>query len=111
MQAQPSRDGRIVLRTRFEGGWVCIAVEDTGPGIPAEDLEHVFDLFFTTRERGSGVGLPLVRQTVELHGGDVRIASTPGSGTQVTIRLPPAPAEKDARPRRPARNERATHAQ
>lgn len=111
LQAQPSRDGRIVLRTQRETDWVCIAVEDTGPGIPAADIDKVFDLFFTTREGGSGVGLPLVRQTVELHGGEVAIASQPDSGTQVTIRLPPAPTDRSAWAESKTRNKGVTHAQ
>jgi signal transduction histidine kinase len=109
VQAQPSRDGKIVLRTRIEAGWVCISVVDSGPGIPLADLEKVFGLFFTTREDGSGVGLPVVRQTVELHGGEVGIASHPGLGTQVTIRLPPAPRERGTGATPKMRNE-GTHA-
>lgn len=90
IRAQPSRDGRIVLRCSREGSSLCVSVEDTGPGIPAQFLERVFDPFFTTREDGTGVGLTLVRQAVEMHGGEVRVTSSPGRGTVVTADLPAA---------------------
>jgi signal transduction histidine kinase len=56
--------------------------------MPPETLEKAFDLFYTTKEEGTGVGLALVRQAVELHGGDVEVQSRPGEGTVVTMRLP-----------------------
>jgi signal transduction histidine kinase len=65
-------------------------VEDAGPGIPEDVLDRVFDLFFTTREDGTGIGLALVRQAVEMHGGEVAIRSRVGSGTTVTMQLPAA---------------------
>jgi signal transduction histidine kinase len=87
-QALPSRDGRIVLTSGGADREVWIAVADTGPGIPREILAKVCDLYFTTKEGGSGVGLALVRQAVEMHGGEMEIDSTPGKGTVVTLRLP-----------------------
>jgi signal transduction histidine kinase len=86
--ALPSRDGRIVLRTRREGPRILVSVADSGPGIEPGALDKVFDLFYTTREEGTGVGLALVRQAVEMHGGEVAIQSEPGSGTVVTLQLP-----------------------
>lgn len=88
MHAQPSREGRIVLRTRRDGEKVQVAVADTGPGIPPEHRARVFDLLFTTRQEGTGVGLALVRQVVEMHGGEATIASDPRGETVVTIELP-----------------------
>jgi signal transduction histidine kinase len=88
IHAQPSREGRVELRTRADGDKVLIAVADTGPGIPPEHRERVFDLLFTTRQEGTGVGLALVKQVVEMHGGDALIASDPGGETVVTMELP-----------------------
>ncbi|MFC6050177.1 ATP-binding protein, partial [Methylobacterium hispanicum] len=73
---------------------VCLTVADTGVGIPAEALPHVFDRFHRiegTRSRshkGSGIGLALVRDLVSLHGGDVEVRSTLGQGTTFTVTLP-----------------------
>jgi two-component system sensor histidine kinase HydH len=67
---------------------VSIVVTDTGKGIKDEDLEHVFDPYFTTKPTGTGLGLALVHKIVHAHGGEVGITSRPGSGTSVTITLP-----------------------
>ena len=64
------------------------AVTDTGIGIPAADLDRVFDLFFTTKSTGSGLGLAICRRIVEDHGGTIGIQSTEREGTTVTIVLP-----------------------
>ena len=71
-------------------GRVLIRVRDTGTGIPADQLAHVFDLYFTTKAGGSGIGLSMVFRTVQLHDGDIEVESTPGAGTIFTISLPRA---------------------
>jgi len=63
-------------------------LSDTGIGIPAADLDHVFDLFFTTKSTGSGLGLAITRRIVEDHGGAIGIESTERVGTTVTLALP-----------------------
>lgn len=88
IQALPSRTGRVILHGRHEADTLIFAVEDTGPGIPPENREKVFDLYFTTKEGGTGVGLALVRQAAEMHQGEVTLDSEPGRGTTVAIRLP-----------------------
>ncbi len=86
VQALPSRSGRVVLRGRRDDGFVVLSRSRmTGPGIPPENREKVFDLYFTTKEGGTGVGLALVRQAAEMHRGEVRLVSTPGEGTVVTL--------------------------
>jgi signal transduction histidine kinase len=88
IQALPSRDGRIVLRTGRAGTRIFVSVTDSGPGMAPETLAKAFDLFYTTRKDGTGVGLPLVRQAVEMHGGEVEVRSSRGEGTVVTMWLP-----------------------
>ena len=87
-QAMP--DGGT-LRLRCEsvrGRRVCITVADTGVGIKPEHLQRIFDLYFTTKERGSGIGLSMVYRTVQMHDGEIEVQSTPGKGTTFTILLP-----------------------
>jgi signal transduction histidine kinase len=63
-------------------------VEDTGMGIPPEDLKRIFDLYFTTKQKGSGIGLSMVYRIVQLHDGEVEVESTPGSGTRFRLIFP-----------------------
>jgi PAS domain S-box-containing protein len=65
-----------------------IAFSDSGPGIPFEVREKIFTPFFTTRGRGSGLGLPTAKRLIEAHRGQISVACPPGGGTTVTIRLP-----------------------
>ncbi len=85
---------RIVVRgDRQEGGQggARIEVEDNGPGIPADDLAHLFTPFFTTKDRGTGLGLALVQKVAVLHDGQVEVTSAAGRGTRFTLVLPPRP--------------------
>ena len=84
---QPADNRRIVVTTaaRLDGFELVIA--DNGPGIPADVLPKVFEPLFSTKSFGSGLGLPMVKQVVEQHGGTVAMTSAPGKGTKVTIRL------------------------
>jgi two-component system sensor histidine kinase BaeS len=87
-------DGRITVSARRTDSWVVVAVADTGSGIAAEDLPHVFDRFWraeksrSRRTGGGGLGLAIVRHLVEAHGGAVGVTSTPGVGSTFTVRLP-----------------------
>jgi signal transduction histidine kinase len=76
---------RAAARRRVE-----IDVEDTGVGIPLENLGRIFDLYFTTKEKGSGIGLSMVYRIVQLHGGEVEVQSTPGRGTRFRLIFPQA---------------------
>jgi signal transduction histidine kinase len=69
---------------------VEVAVEDTGVGIPPENLGRIFDLYFTTKEKGSGIGLSMVFRIVQLHDGEVEVQSTPGRGTKFRLLFPQA---------------------
>ena len=86
--------GTLTVTARAEPeGSLLVEVSDTGKGISSADLEHVFRPFFTTRENGSGLGLPLSRQIIVAHDGDIWIESVPDRGTSVFVRLPAATAE------------------
>ncbi len=85
-------------RERYNGrddGAVVLVVADDGPGMDAVRLKQAFDLFFTTRPGGSGMGLACARRIVELHGGSMSAESEPGRGTRIVIRLPAAPEQAE----------------
>jgi signal transduction histidine kinase len=87
MQAMPG-GGSIFVETGQDGDRLAIDVRDTGEGIPPDKIERVFDVFFTMREGGTGLGLPIARRIVEEHGGTLTIASKLGEGTTARILLP-----------------------
>ncbi len=94
-EAMP-RGGTVTVRTRrASGGSVEIEVSDTGGGIPPGDLTRIFEPFYSTKERGTGLGLAFAQQVVKEHGGAIRCESVVGQGTTFTIRLP-AEAEEMA---------------
>ncbi|MFF6805470.1 ATP-binding protein [Streptomyces sp. NPDC012616] len=94
-------DGTVTLTARRDGDLVVLEVADTGTGIAPEDLPHVFERFWraeksrSRRTGGSGLGLPIVRQLTDAHGGTAEAASTPGEGSVFTLRLPAAPPPGD----------------
>lgn len=81
------------VKDRAGAEWVEITVRDNGPGIAPETRERIFDPFFTTKSRGTGLGLPVVQAIVQAHDGALWVASEPGQGTTVRIRLPLASAD------------------
>jgi PAS domain S-box-containing protein len=87
------RGSVIRISARREPHFCLVGVEDEGIGMSAEDLEHIFDKFYradasNTGFAGLGLGMSIVRQIVEAHGGEIQVRSQPGSGTQVTFSLP-----------------------
>jgi len=89
------RGGRLEVRTeavagngRGPGDWVRLSVQDNGEGIPEELQGRIFDAFFSTKERGTGLGLAMVRQIVEGFGGHVEVSSRPGAGARFDVWLP-----------------------
>jgi len=83
--------GQLVVRTRAAGLGVLLELIDTGPGMDAETLGKIFQAFYTTKQGGSGLGLPTARKIIEAHGGSIDIETAPGRGTKVTIWLPAPP--------------------
>ncbi len=88
------REGRIVVRTSTENGWVKIEFQDNGPGIRPEHLARIFDPFFTTKPagKGTGLGLSLSYGLIQEHGGRISARSELGQGAAFTIELPVASA-------------------
>jgi signal transduction histidine kinase len=86
--AQPS--GRVTVSGRSKPGTIEIAVADTGPGIAPEVRKRIFEPLITTKVKGIGLGLALVKRIVERHRGTIGFESEPGEGTVFTIRLPAA---------------------
>ena len=96
--AEPEANGgphRIVVTTAARLNGFELVIADNGPGISEENLSKVFEPLFSTKSFGTGLGLPMVKRVIEQHGGTVEIASTPGKGTKVTVRLPHAAAPSD----------------
>jgi signal transduction histidine kinase len=86
--------GHLTVGTLYtpETRTVTVAIEDTGPGMSDETLSRVFDLFFTTKPEGTGLGMAIARSVIDRHGGELTLQSAPGHGTRVRIRLPVGPA-------------------
>jgi signal transduction histidine kinase len=87
LQATP-KGGRVVVRTTGDARRFVVAVADNGEGMSPEVKEKAVTPFFTTREEGTGLGLPLVIRIVEEHGGSVEVSSTLDAGTTVTLVFP-----------------------
>jgi PAS domain S-box-containing protein len=83
----PRERAIVQVRSRVLDGRLEIEVEDNGPGIELADRERVFEPLFSTRSFGIGLGLPLVKQVMELHEGGIELHSEPGSGTRVLLWL------------------------
>ena len=81
-------DGRATVELDVVGGIATVLIADDGSGIPSEDLERVFEPFYSTRAEGTGLGLAIARQIVTAHGGEISIESEEARGTEVRIRLP-----------------------
>jgi two-component system CheB/CheR fusion protein len=88
--AAQSGASKIVIKTEREEDHVRVTISDDGRGIPQEEIEHIFDPFYTTRrsQGGSGLGLSLVHRIVSDHNGTVEAHSAPGKGAQFVLRLP-----------------------
>jgi signal transduction histidine kinase len=88
-----AREGRIVVRSFVQRDRACIDVADTGPGVPAEIAERIFEPFYTTRadEGGTGIGLWLSRSMVEEDGGKLWFENQPQGGARFVVELPSYP--------------------
>jgi signal transduction histidine kinase len=91
--------GRLTVATAYSAatGTVTVTIEDTGPGMTEETLARAFDLFFTTKPDGTGLGMSIARSVVNLHAGELTVSSRVGEGTRVQARLPLEPVPDPAR--------------
>jgi two-component system sensor histidine kinase PilS (NtrC family) len=87
VEAMPD-GGELRVAAAVRAGMLEVAVSDTGDGIGAGDLAHVFEPFFSTKPEGTGLGLALVHRIVQEHGGEIDVRSAPGLGTTFTLTLP-----------------------
>lgn len=86
-QAAPDRS-RVLLRSAQSEEEILLQIIDNGHGIIEEDLERIFEFYYTTKDEGTGLGLSIAQRIVHQHGGTLTVESQPGAGTQVDIRLP-----------------------
>jgi two-component system, NtrC family, sensor histidine kinase PilS len=87
VEAMPE-GGELRVSVSVRGATLEVAVSDTGDGIAAADVSHVFEPFFSTKPEGTGLGLALVHRIVQDHGGEIDVRSSPGLGTTFTLTLP-----------------------
>jgi signal transduction histidine kinase len=83
-----TKGGRITIETLKDEENVILSVSDTGYGIPEEDIANLFMPFFSTKERGYGMGLPLVKQIISEHLGELVVKSEPGGGSTFRMMFP-----------------------
>lgn len=81
-------NGRLDITVRTEGDWVVVDFRDNGKGISEEDMKHIFDLFYSGREDGTGLGLPIVLRILDANQGYVTVHSKEGVGTVFSVHLP-----------------------
>ena len=80
--------GEIEVRLVAQDGLLRLTVKDSGIGMDKDLLDKVFDPYFSTKDAGTGLGLPIARKIIEDHGGAIQAESAPGRGTKITITLP-----------------------
>jgi signal transduction histidine kinase len=86
-QAMPE-GGELIVQAQRQGNRVAVTVTDTGVGMEAEALERCFDIYWSNKKQGTGLGLPTVQRIIEEHEGTIEVVSEPGRGTSVCIVLP-----------------------
>jgi two-component system sensor histidine kinase AtoS len=86
--ASTGENGRVQIAVSSQNNNCSIAVTDNGPGMPENVQERIFEPYFSTKASGSGVGLAVTRRALELHGGDIRVKSSPGEGTTMVLSFP-----------------------
>jgi signal transduction histidine kinase len=91
MEAMGEGGGKLTIRTRAERDAVLVSVSDAGMGIPADQLEQIFNAFFTTKVGGTGMGLAISRTIIESHGGRLWASVNPDRGATFHFTLPTEP--------------------
>ena len=96
IQAMGEKGGTLTLAARREGQVINVDIRDQGPGIPAAVREKIFNLYFTTKKGGSGIGLAMTYRVMQLHNGSVEFESQDGAGTTFHLRFPAVAANEPA---------------
>ena len=91
-QAMEGTGGGIFIKITSDNDWIHMAVQDTGPGIPAENLKRVFGAFYTTKKEGMGMGLYIIDNIAKTFGGRLELESELGKGSTFTVVLPKKPS-------------------
>jgi len=91
--------GELLMKVAARDGRGIVEVTDTGPGIAPDETGRVFEVYYSTKKRGTGLGLPTTRRIIQEHGGTIRIESEPGKGTRFIIALPLAASRADGESR------------
>jgi signal transduction histidine kinase len=97
--------GELIIRVSAGPDGGVVEVIDTGPGIPADQLARVFDVYYSTKKHGTGLGLPTTRRIVHEHGGTIRMESEVGKGTRFVITMPLADGNRKEEGRKEGRNQ------
>jgi signal transduction histidine kinase len=100
-QAMPN-GGTLRVSLEESSKFAILRIADEGPGIPPEIREKIFDLYFTTKTGGSGIGLAMTYRILQLHYGSVEVQSNAESGTEFLLRIPTVPSEWGRRHLQPA---------
>ena len=90
------KGGEVVLRATVKGDLLGIQIIDNGCGIAPSNVERMFRPYFTTKQGGTGMGLPMVRRIIEEHGGQITFESEEGKGTRFIILLPVDPEKRSS---------------
>jgi signal transduction histidine kinase len=80
--------GRLTLSLAQDAGEAILTVSDTGHGIPRETRDKIFDLYYSTKKGGSGIGLAMTYRAIQLHGGSIEVDTAPTGGALLRFRLP-----------------------
>jgi signal transduction histidine kinase len=94
VEGLPPAERRIIVSTRSDKGDVAeVGVRDFGVGLPKDHPDKVFEHFFSTKQKGMGMGLAIVRSIIEAHGGTITGENAPDRGAHMVFRLPAAPGQ------------------
>lgn len=88
VQAMEATGGKLDIKISAESEYVRVDIEDTGGGIPAENIEKIFEPYFSTKETGTGLGLAIVKKVIDDHSGEITVESVQAKGTHFTVKLP-----------------------
>jgi signal transduction histidine kinase len=98
IQAMAAAGGSLLMTASRESGVVSVDIKDQGPGIPAEVRDKIFNLYFTTKKGGSGIGLAMTYRVLQLHNGSIEFESREGEGTTFHLRLPAVASSESSLP-------------